>query len=229
MTQNLTYQRQCELYEYLCKFITEKRRKRFEEVISLRTRHITVILEDIYQSHNASAVLRTCDCFGIQDVHIIENRNPYKINPDIALGSTNWLSLHNYQEKENNSFDCLQNLKNKGYSIVATNPHKNDCLLEELDITHKTAIMFGTEKDGLSEIAIQQADAYVKIPMCGFTESFNISVSAAITMYSINEKLRKSDILWQLTQDEKIELLINWATNTISEGEKVVKQFLNAS
>ena len=145
-----------ELYEYLCDFITDQRKQRFEDVIKNRTRHITVVLEDIYQSQNTSAVLRTCDCFGIQDINIIENKNKYYINPDVALGSYNWLTIHNYNKKKENTLECLQYLKNQGFKIIATSPHKNDCSIENLDITQKTAIVFGTEKEGVSELLEKQ-------------------------------------------------------------------------
>jgi tRNA (guanosine-2'-O-)-methyltransferase len=93
--------------EYLLQFVTQNKRNRFEEIIRNRTRHLTVALEDIYQSHNASAVLRTCDCFGIQDVHIIENKYKYTLNPDIALGASQWLCLEKYNQREDNTADCL--------------------------------------------------------------------------------------------------------------------------
>ena len=226
MKSALTYRQKCELYEYLCQFITGNRRKRFEDIVSKRTHFITLVLEDIYQPHNTSAVLRTCDCFGIQDVHIIENKNKYSINPDVALGSSNWLNLYRYNNKVYNTPECLKKLKKQGYSIVAATPHKNDCLLEELDIKRRTAIMFGTEKEGLSQTAIDNTDGFVKIPMLGFTESFNISVSAAIVLSSLSRKLRESNIRWELDKKEKIEILIQWAKHSISKGEMLEKQFL---
>lgn len=228
MKQKLTYRQKCGLYEFLCQFVTKNRRKRFEKVASSRTRFITVVLEDIYQSQNASAVLRTCDCFGIQDIHIIENKNTYNVNPDVALGSANWLNLYHYNKKENNTLDCIKKLKQQGYSIIAATPHKNDCLLEEFDINRKTAVMFGTEKEGLSEIALKNADVFLKIPMFGFTESFNISVSAAITLFSITEKIRKSGIQWQLSKKDIIEILVQWTKNSISKGNMLEKQFLSS-
>jgi tRNA (guanosine-2'-O-)-methyltransferase len=183
--EGLSLSQKQELYRFLVQFITPERKKRFEDIIKLRTRHLTLIIEDIYQPHNASAVLRSCDCFGIQDVHIIENKNKYEVNPDVALGSGNWLSLHKYSGQEDNTSLCINTLKKKGYAIIAATPHRNECLLEEYDISAKTAIMFGSEKNGLTEYALNHADGFVKIPMQGFTESLNISVSAAITLYTL--------------------------------------------
>jgi len=211
---------------YLESFITENKRNLFAKVITQRTRHITIALEDIYQSQNASAVLRTCDCFGIQDVHIIENQNTYSINPDVALGSTKWLNMFKYNSEEMNTLTCYDELRKQGYRIVATTPHKDDIMLDELDLNSKTALVFGTELEGLSQTAIDHADAWVKIPMYGFTESFNISVSAAIILHHLSEKLRNSDIGWQLSEEEMVDTRILWAKNVVKHAEKHEKAFL---
>lgn len=215
-----------ELIEYLSGFISENRRQKFVEVIRWRTRHITVVLEDIYQPHNASAVLRSCDCFGIQDIHVIENRNRYTVNPDVALGSPKWLNLHKYKQAENNTLSCLRSLKEKGYRIVATSPHKNDCNIEDLPIDGKLALVFGTELEGISDTVREQADEFVKIPMFGFTESFNISVSAAICLHTLVNRLHRSGIKWQLEEKEKEEVLLGWLRNSINRSELLEKEFL---
>jgi tRNA (guanosine-2'-O-)-methyltransferase len=196
------------------------------KVISQRTRHITVVLEDIYQPHNASAVLRTCDLTGVQDVHIIENKNVYDVNPDVAMGSSKWLNLVKYNSNENNTAEAFRQLKEKGYRIVATSPHKNDKSLEEISLDNKMAFVFGTEMHGLSEEAIQLADEYVRIPMVGFTESYNISVSAALVLYTLTQKLRSSNIFWQLNEYERIEILLEWTRRSINKPELIEAEFL---
>jgi len=216
-----------ELRNFLFEIISENKKSLFEKNIEFRTKKITVVLEDIFQSHNASAVLRSADLFGIQDIHIIENRNQYKVNPDVALGSSKWLSIEKYNSQENNTLECFEMLKSKGYKIVATSPHENDILLDELPINEKIAVVFGTELNGLSKIALDNADAFVKIPMYGFTESFNISVSAALCMYNLTDRLRKSAEDWQLTKDEKVEIQIAWAMQSIKRADVVVKEFLS--
>jgi len=214
------------LNEYLFDFITQERKQRFIEVIQQRTRYLTVVIENLYQSHNTSAVLRTCDCFGIQDVHIIENKNKYNINDEIAMGSSNWLNIHHYNQSDNNSPLCIDTLKQKGYTIVATTPHKNDCLLENLKIDQKIALVFGTEKDGLSQAAINGADAFVKIPMLGFTESFNISVSAGIFLHYLTNKIRNNAIDWQLSNYEQEEILLEWLKISIKSSKSLIESFL---
>ncbi len=216
-----------ELLEFLSAFISENKKNKFAEYIRHRTRHITIVLENIYQPHNASAVLRSCDCFGIQDVHIIENNNKYEVNPDVELGSSKWLTLKKYSIANNNTVPCLTHLKEQGYRIIATTPHLDDATPETLPLDDKIALVFGTELEGLSESALKMADGYVKIPMFGFTESLNISVSAALLLYSLSGRLRASSISWQLTEEEKLDLLITWTKNVLKKADLVEKQFLS--
>jgi tRNA (guanosine-2'-O-)-methyltransferase len=215
-----------ELRDYLFGFISENKQNLFETIIENRTRHLTVVLENIYQPHNASAVLRSCDLFGVQDVHIIENTNEYTLSDEVAMGSSKWLTMKKYNELENNTLACFEQLREEGYRIVATTPHTDDVLIADLPTAPKTALVFGTELTGLSDIAMQNADAFVKIPMYGFTESFNISVSAALSLYQFTENMRKSDVDWKLSEEEKIEIQIQWAMNVIKKSELIVEEFL---
>ncbi len=212
------------ILDHLQQMISEERWVKFQQIISQRTRYITVVLEDIFQQHNASAVIRTCELMGIQDLHIIENRNPYEVNRDIVVGSDKWINMHNYNRHDHNTLNCFKQLIRKGYRIVATSPHKNDALITELPLNQKTAIVLGNEGDGLSETALQHADAFVKIPMYGFTESFNISVSAAICLYELTGKMRKEVPGWQLTADEKNTLLLDYALKTIKNPKTFMRR-----
>ena len=217
-----------ELINFFKQFVTENRLELFDKVIANRTRYITVAVEDIYQSQNASAVLRTSDCFGLQDIHIIENKNMYDINPDVALGSSKWLNLIKYNKTENNTLEAIKKLRESGYRIVATTPHKKDVDLESFDLRKgKVALFFGTELMGLSDLMIENADEYLKIPMYGFTESFNISVSAAIILHHLTSKLRNSNINWQLTDPEKEELKLSWLKKTIKSSSLLIDDFLS--
>lgn len=216
-----------ELTEYLLSYVTENRKKLFLKNIENRTRYLTVVLEDIYQSQNASAVLRTCDCFGIQDVHIIENRNDFTLNPKVVMGASKWLSLHQYNEHENNTLKAINNLKEKGYRVIATTPHMNDTNLEDFDIAGgKTALVFGTELKGISEEVIKHADGFLKIPMYGFTESFNISVSAAIILHHLTLKLNEQAVDFQLPENEKNDLLLQWLKRSIKGADLLIEEFL---
>lgn len=217
-----------ELQEYLSGFITERRNLLFDKVLEKRTRYIAVALEDIYQSNNASAVLRTCDCFGIQDVHVIENRNEYELNSEVTMGSEKWLNIIKYNNSENNSLNALETLRDKGYRIIATTPHLKSTILPEFDIKKgKIAIFLGTELTGLSQSILNNADEYLKIPMYGFTESFNISVSAALILQKLVEKLHKSDLDWKLRPGEKDKIKLEWLRRTINKAELIEKNYLD--
>jgi tRNA (guanosine-2'-O-)-methyltransferase len=216
------------LINYFSGFVTEERKKRFEEVLKNRTRHIAIALEDIYQSHNASAVLRSCDCFGIQDVHIIENDNKYTINPDVALGSYKWLTLHKYNKEQNNTLACIKELKQRGYAIAVTSPHKDSYTIDTLPLQNKVALFFGTEMQGMSTELEKNAELFVKIPMLGFTESFNISVAAALCMHTLSNRLRKENINWQISEEEKLDILIQWYRNTIPKADILERNYMNS-
>lgn len=213
------------LLEYLESFLTPERKEKFNLLANYRMRHLTVALENIFQPHNASAVLRSCDCFGIQDVHVIENSNQYQINPQVSLGAYKWLNLYRYNEKENNTLQCIQTLKQQGYKIVATTPHKNDCLIDELPVDKKICLFFGTELSGLSDIVIEHADAFVKIPLYGFSESFNISVSAGIALFHLSEKIRKSSVNWRLPKKEIEKIQLEWCKTSIKRADLLEKDY----
>ncbi|NCA86163.1 MAG: TrmH family RNA methyltransferase [Clostridia bacterium] len=215
------------LLEYLTGFVSDNKRTKFEAIVQQRTRYVTVVLEDLYQPHNASAVLRSCDCFGIQDVHIIENANTYEVNPDVALGASKWLNLIRYNTTENNTPEAIATLKTKGYRIVATTPHRSEVTLQQLDLNQgPVALLFGTEMRGLSADALAGADEFMIIPMVGFTESFNISVSAALSLFYLTEKLRNSSIPWQLSAEEQIDTKLDWVRKVVKSSEGLIKDFL---
>ncbi|MBP5327837.1 MAG: RNA methyltransferase [Bacteroidales bacterium] len=209
------------LYEALGELYSDNKRELFERLSQYRTRHIAVVLEDIYQAHNASAVLRSCDCFGVQDVHVVEKNNSFNPAGDVAVGSSKWVDYY----KHENIAEAYKHLRSKGYRIVATLPHENDTMIGDLELDQPVALVFGTELTGLTREAIDGADAYVKIPMYGFTESFNISVCAALCLFSTTERLRRgSDIRWQMSEEELLELKIGWSIQAIRDGEKVARK-----
>ena len=217
-----------DLAEYLSEFITENKRTKIEQVLAMRTKHITIAVEDVYQPHNASAVVRTCDSFGLQEMHIIENRNKYRISEDVASGSAKWVDLIQHNKEENNTIPCIKHLKSKGYRVIATTPHNNDVPLAELDITSPVALLFGNEQEGLTPEAIELSDGFVKIPMFGFTESLNLSVSAAICMHTLVSKLHFMDEnIWKLSEEEKQEIRLRWIKSIVKRADVLEKDFLN--
>ena len=210
-----------QLLEHLLSFLTDRRKNLFDEVISKRTRHFTVATEDVYQLHNTSAVMRSCDVFGIQDLHVIEEKVTKKIDREIAMGAQKWVNIN----RHNSTKECIDNLKENGYQIIATTPHNNSTELKDFDISKKSAFFFGKEKEGLSDIVLEAADGYLKIPMYGFTESLNISVSAAIILQTLITKVKDSDVVWELSELEKNEIKLQWAKMSIKSSTEIIERF----
>ena len=211
---------------YLEQFVTEKRRALFQKVLAQRTQHFTVAIEDIYQPHNASAVVRSCDIFGVQNLHVIENKYKFYASNQVAKGAQKWLDFTLYNKtKINNTTRCIDNLRSKGYQIVATSPHNESCVLQDFDVTKKSAFFFGVEKEGLSKEVLTAADVSLKIPMVGFTESLNISVAAAIVLQTLTEKLKRADVDWGLSDLEKSEKYLEWLEKSIKSIQKIKKLY----
>lgn len=215
-----------EFLEYLEGYLTHNRKATFKRVLNSRTRHFTVVLEDIYQPHNSSAVVRTCDIFGVQDLYTIESKYINRVATGVTKGSQNWISYHRYKEDTNNTLNCLSDLKSKGYQIIGTTPHTDSCVLHEFDFTKKTAFVFGAEKDGISEEVKKHADGFLKIPMVGFTESFNISVAVAIILHDVTTRLRNSSLEWELSAQEKSDLYLEWVQKSIKNIDKIKEHYL---
>ena len=206
---------------YLEGFLTENRKERFEQVLEKRTNHFTIAMEDVFQLHNTSAVIRSCEVFGIQELNVIEEKFGKRIDTEIAMGAQKWVDVNRFNSVQS----CIDTMKEKGYQIIATTPHNDSCMIHEFDITKRSAIFFGTERDGLSREVIEQADGFIKIPMVGFTESLNISVSAAIIIQDITNRLRQSNINWHLTEDEILEKRVLWAKNTIKDIKRIEERY----
>lgn len=226
MNQNINPQKRIEIEHYLASFLTEERHERIVEALENRTRYITVVVEDLFQTQNISAVLRSCECVGIQNIHIVEGENEFNIHKAISMGADKWLTINHYPKAPNNMQNCIQNLKQNGYKIVATLPADDSLYLDELPLDTPVAFLFGTELTGLSQTAISLADCSVKIPMYGLTTSFNISNSVAIIVSFIVEKLRKSSIKWQLSKEEKENLYYEWLQKAVKNPEMLIKYFL---
>ena len=213
--------KEAHLLAYLEEFITEERKERFTQILSQRTEHFTVAIEDIFQMHNASAVIRTCEVFGVQTAHMIEEKYGKRLDAKIAMGAEKWVTTVRYPHTQ----PCIEALRGQGYRIVATVPAPGATPLQEFDITPKSAFFFGTERDGLSQEVISQADECLTIPMVGFTESLNISVSVAIILQYVTAKLRASCIPWQLSPQEELLLRLQWTKNSIRSLTDVLSRY----
>lgn len=189
----------------------------------MRTRWLTVCIEDVFQPHNAAAVLRSCECFGVQDVHVVEERNHFKPNRDVVMGADKWLTMHRYGKTHaDNSGTCVRTLKERGYCIAVTVLDEETIPLSELPVDQPIALVFGAEKEGVSARMQAAADYKVKIPMYGFTQSFNISVSAALCLQELTRRIREEQVPWPLTPEEVDELTEEWMLKTVPRPQQLI-------
>jgi len=217
-----------DLVQYLKTFVADERRELFEEKIQQRTKHITVVLENIFQGRNISASIRSAECFGIQDVHIIENDNIFNDDSEVSMGAEKWIAITRHNQKKYNSTEVIKTLKSEGYQIIATTPHNTDCDLFDVDVSkQKAALIFGSEVRGCSEQILALADKKMRIPMYGFTESFNISVSVSLCLQHLIYKLKKADFEWRMTKDEQDKTILQWLRNSIKASAQIEDEYLN--
>jgi tRNA (guanosine-2'-O-)-methyltransferase len=217
-----------QLIQHFAKYITDHKKEFIQEVIDQRTRHVTVVLEDIYQSQNASAVVRTCECMGLQDVHIVENTAKYEVNTRVLKGSHRWMNLVRYKSHDRNNTDtCFEQLRKQQYTIYAADPAEDGISIHDLDPTAgRIAVVFGNELRGVSSHALAQSDKKVRIPMYGFTESLNISVSVAITINTLISRLRDGEWTYGLSAEEKDELTLQWYRKVVRKSDVIEREFL---
>jgi tRNA (guanosine-2'-O-)-methyltransferase len=214
--------------DHLAQFITDHKKNGVERVLENRTRYITVVLEDIFQSQNASAVIRTCECMGLQEVHIVENITKYSINPRVLKGSNKWMDIRKHaSSKDNNTTTCIASLKEAGYSVLAMDPDADGKSIFDVDIaSSKVALIFGNELRGLSAAALKQCDKKVRIPMYGFTESLNISVSVAICLNTLVSQIRDNKIDAGLSLDERDAIRLAWYRKIVRNSTLIEQEFL---
>lgn len=216
-----------DLITHLSSFLSSERNNKFDEVLLNRTRRITVVLEDLYQSHNASAVIRSCELFGIQDIHVIEGNNKFSANDEVSVGSAGWVDIYKYgHNSDHDASHCYWLLKESGYTIVATSPSEKSKGLDSINLDDKIALLFGTEENGLSEEALASSDYSVAIPTYGFTESFNVSVACSLILRDLVERLRRSNSNWKLSEEEISEIRYSWLLKSVKNSDLIVKRFL---
>jgi tRNA (guanosine-2'-O-)-methyltransferase len=216
------------VFKHLSQFVSEHKKGLVDKVLAQRTRYVTVVLENIYQSQNASAAMRTCECMGLQDIHIVEDTARYHLNIRVLKGSYKWLNLERYRNRQvNNTEACFQHLRANGYRILVADPAEDGIAIDELDVTAgKMALVFGNELRGASSYSLEHGDARVRIPMFGFTESLNVSVSVALCLNTILGKLRNTQAFIGLSEEEKAELRLSWYRKIVRRSDLVEREFL---
>ena len=216
-----------DLVQYLKEFVVDERRTLFDEKIQQRTKHITIVLENIFQGRNISASIRSADCFGVQDVHVIENDNIFNDDSEVSMGADKWVSTTRYNKQKHNTAKAIKKLKADGYQVIAATPHNANCDLYDIEIgEQKIALIFGAEVNGCSEETLKLSDKRMKIPMYGFTESFNISVSVSLCLQHLTYKLRNSAVNWRMTKEEQDKTLLQWLRNSIKSSSQIEEKYL---
>jgi tRNA (guanosine-2'-O-)-methyltransferase len=213
----------------LSEVINEDRQQLLQQTLTQRTRYLTVVLEDIYQAQNASAVIRTAECLGLQEVHIIENDHEYQLNPAVVQGASKWIEINQHKNKnEDNTKECLHKLKDRGYRILAMTLREPSIDLQEVKLDSQIALCFGSEVPGLTDAAHELADEFIRVPMFGFTQSLNLSVCAGISLNLLTTQLRQSNINWQLDEEDKLDLHIDWLSKSTPTGKVLLDKFTRA-
>ena len=183
---------------------TPERAARMKQVVQNRTRFHTFVLDDVHKSHNISAIFRSLDGFGFQDVYLIHKQTAMAKHSSVSKGSEKWLSLHHYQDHES----CLSSLSSKKYRIVTTSA--DGLPLTEVDWTIPSAIVMGAELRGVHSTIKQASELSIKIPMHGFVESFNVSVAVACIAFYLRRELESSNIDWRFSQKQQDSTLLTW-------------------
>ena len=202
-------------------FVTDERAAVLERTLADRTRYMTVCMENTFHPQNASALVRHCEAFGIQDIHTIETRCKFNPNLNIVRGTDKWVDL----KRHRSTADAMEYLRKTGYRIVATTPHRGDSTPETFDVTRGPfALVFGTEHAGISDEVMQAATEYVRIPMCGMVESLNVSASAAILIYILSLRMREQVAGWQLCEEERRRLHFRWLASSVRDAFGILRR-----
>ena len=216
---NLSLDECRERVEYLSSFLLESRIDTLNRALDKRTDYITVLTENMFHAQNASAIVCHCEAFGVQNIHTVEELCPFLPTLNIALGTDKWIDIHRHAT----TAEAVKALRADGYRIVATTPHHKSCTPETFDVTKgKFVLVFGTEKTGVSEEILAEADDYLQIPMCGMVDSLNVSASAAILIYMLSERMRAECEGWQLTDERKLRTLYDWYRYAVRDSEALL-------
>ena len=213
-----------ETFDYLKQFLTDERLSKIEHFSKESSDFVLPVMEDVYQFRNAAAIVRSVEACGFHHVVALEEENVFNPNLKVTKGAETWVQV----EKMPNNLDSLKEIKSRGYRILAVSPEKNATMLPDYEVKEPIALVFGTELEGVSDEILDFADETLAIPMFGFTKSFNVSVAAAICMYELKQKLMKSGIEYQLSDEKLLELKIRWAKNSIKSSEQILERFLGS-
>ena len=218
---NLTLEEVRERIEYLESFLLESRINTLNNALDMRTEYLTVMTENMFHAQNASAIVRHCEAFGVQNIHTVEELCPFLPTLNIALGTDKWIDI----KRHATTADAIKDLRNEGYRIIATTPHHQRCTPETFDVKKgKFVLVFGTEKTGVSEEIMAEADEFLQIPMCGMVDSLNVSASAAILIYMLSQRMRLECDDWHLSDEKRTRTLYDWYRYAVRDSEALLER-----
>ena len=210
-----------ERLDYMNEFITEERKEVLQRTVSQRTHYMRIMTENMFHPQNASAIMRHCEAFGIQQIHTVEDRCKFDPSVNIVRGTHKWVDVEHHE----NTAEALAALKAEGYRIVATTPHRCSATPETFDVKKgKFVLVFGTEKTGVSEEILAEADEFLQIPMCGMVDSLNVSASAAILIYMLSQRMRLECENWHLSDEKRTRTLYDWYRYAVRDSEALLER-----
>lgn len=202
-------------------FMTPERAGLFRRTLAQRTRYMTVLAENTFHPQNAAALIRHCEAFGIQRMHTVESFCEFRPAAAVVRGTDRWVDIR----RHGSTPEALAALRRAGYRIVCTTPHRESCVPETFDVARGPfALVFGTEHAGISDEAVAGADEFLRIPMCGMVESLNVSASAAILIYMLAERVRRTVPDWRLDDAAQQEVLCRWMRASVKDAEPILER-----
>ena len=211
--------------DYMSGFLTGERIQTLRRTLAMRTRYMTILTENTFHPQNASALVRHCEAFGVQDLHTVETMCRLDPSVNIVRGTDKWIDIIRHDSTE----EAIASLKASGYRIVATTPHRESCTPETFDVEKgRFCLVFGTEHAGVSPQIISAADEFLRIPMCGMVESLNVSASAAILIYMLSQRMRLSDVAWRLSEAECSEVMFRWVMSSVRDARRILDRRFGA-
>ena len=199
-------------------FVTAARLARMRQVLAQRLAWFTVVLDNLFDPHNISAVLRSCDAFGVQNVHVIESVETFKVNREISMRADKWLTLHRWR-----SFaECRTALKRRRFTLLATSVAADALPLDAAPCDRRVAVVLGNEHRGVSEATRAACDGVVTIPMHGFVESLNVSVAAALVIAGCAGRMRRAGRQVLLSPRERSAVWNTWMRQQVKHPDQVL-------
>lgn len=204
--------------------VSDERAARIDAVLDARLTSVSVALEDLYDPHNGAATLRTCEAFGLQDLHAIEVDHRFSANKGITKGCDRWLDLHRWPDP----VSCVTSLRDRGFRVLATAPDA-PVDIDDVDVSTPLAILFGNEHHGVTDRAVAACDGAIAIRMHGFTESFNLSVSVALVISRLAARRRAFlGAAGDLPADRRAHLRARWFALKIRGALEVIERHVSA-